>query len=201
VFTFVPGLVPTPPYPTWARELQVLREVGALIRGFHEAMSGFDPGEEWTHDLADPRGAPLWCHNDVCPENVVFRKGRAVGLLDFDTVAQGRAAWDLARAARMWVPMAVPGSSRSWGDVGDPWARLGTLVRGYGLAAEDAQMFAEVLLDATRQGQDWVRARVSLGEPAFVEMWETFGLAERFDADLAWVSQNTSRITRTVSSA
>ena len=32
------------------------------------------------------KGGPIVCHNDVCLENVVFRDGEAVGLLDFDFV-------------------------------------------------------------------------------------------------------------------
>jgi Ser/Thr protein kinase RdoA (MazF antagonist) len=41
------------------------------------------------------------CHNDVCIENVVFDDRReAVGLLDFDFAAPGRAVRDLVHTAR-----------------------------------------------------------------------------------------------------
>lgn len=42
----------------------------------------------------------MLCHNDVCPENVVFRDGRAAALIDFDLAAPGRALWDIAMTAR-----------------------------------------------------------------------------------------------------
>ena len=45
------------------------------------------------------------CHNDVCLENIVFRNGLAVGLLDFDFAAPGRPVYDLAQFARMCVPI------------------------------------------------------------------------------------------------
>ena len=46
--------------------------------------------------MADPEGGPVVCHNDVCLENVVFRNGEAVALLDFDFAAPGRPVYDLA---------------------------------------------------------------------------------------------------------
>jgi thiamine kinase-like enzyme len=45
------------------------------------------------------------CHNDVCLENVVFRGGLAVALLDFDFAAPGRPTFDSAAFARMCVPV------------------------------------------------------------------------------------------------
>ena len=45
------------------------------------------------------------CHNDVCPENVVFRDGIAVALLDFEFAAPGRPVYDLAHRARLCVPI------------------------------------------------------------------------------------------------
>ena len=50
--------------------------------------------------MADPDGGSVMCHNDVCLENVVFRDGRAVTLLDFDFAAPGRRSFDLAAFAR-----------------------------------------------------------------------------------------------------
>jgi Ser/Thr protein kinase RdoA (MazF antagonist) len=58
--------------------------------------------------LADPRGGALVCHNDVCPENVVFRDDQAIAILDFDFAAPGRRVWDLTMAARTWIPLVPP---------------------------------------------------------------------------------------------
>jgi aminoglycoside phosphotransferase (APT) family kinase protein len=73
---------------------------------------GFDVNaREWSTELADRRGGPIEAHNDVCPENVVFRGGEAVALLDFDFVAPGRAIDDVGSTISMWAP-AKPRSSR-----------------------------------------------------------------------------------------
>src|SRR5215212_6031411 len=96
VLAYLPGDVPVPPYPAWALRDETLASVARLLRRYHEAVAGFDPGgRSWSTELADPGGGPIAAHNDVCPENVVFRDGEAVGLLDFDSVAPGRTLGDV----------------------------------------------------------------------------------------------------------
>ncbi len=63
---------------------------GRLLPAFHVASASFDPSVCVSDETADPRGGTIVCHNDVCLENVVFRDGEAVGLLDFDFSAPGR---------------------------------------------------------------------------------------------------------------
>lgn len=51
------------------------------------AAVAVDPDVEWPRDLAGPVGGTLLCHNDVCPEQVVFCGDRAAALIDFDLAA------------------------------------------------------------------------------------------------------------------
>ena len=89
--------------------------------------------------MAEPREgtAPgeVICHNDVCPENVVYRGGTAVALLDFDFAAPGSRVYDLARLALMTVPVDTPedAARTGRGDL-DPFARLRVVADAYGLA-------------------------------------------------------------------
>jgi thiamine kinase-like enzyme len=46
-------------------------------------------------------------HNDVCPENTLFRSGRAVAFIDFDFAAPTDPVLDLAHLLRMWVPLGI----------------------------------------------------------------------------------------------
>ena len=79
---FIDGEVPVAPYPDWSQSDTALASIARLLRGLHDAARGFDPqGLTWDDALADPAGGTLVCHNDVCPENVVFRDGIAVALL------------------------------------------------------------------------------------------------------------------------
>ncbi len=105
---FIEGDAPTAPYPSWALTDEALTSVAELMARFHRASAAFDParpGLTWNDEIADPRGGPIVCHNDICLENVVFRDGLAVGLLDFDYCAPGRPVYDLAQFARMCVPI------------------------------------------------------------------------------------------------
>lgn len=105
--TFIPGDVALPPLPGWVLTEAALESVGRLLRRLHEASAAVavDTRVEWPRDLADPEGGTMLCHNDVCPENVVFRDGQAAALIDFDLAAPGRPLWDVAMTARYWVPM------------------------------------------------------------------------------------------------
>jgi hypothetical protein len=70
-----------------------------LMGRFHDAsrtvdISGYISGSarggySWSAEMADPAGGTLLCHNDVCLENVVFRAGVAVGLLDSTSPRRG----------------------------------------------------------------------------------------------------------------
>ena len=94
---FVPGDVAIPPYPDWAQADGALASVAILMRSLHDASQRIDTSAlAWSSEMADPQGGPIICHNDVCLENVVFRNGRAVALLDFDFAAPGRRTFDLA---------------------------------------------------------------------------------------------------------
>ncbi len=112
VLDFLDGDVPLPPYPEWWMADAALESMGELVRRFHAATRDFDASavSGWELDWADPGGGPVMCHNDLFPENVVFRDGRAVALIDFDMAAPGRPFWDLGVAAQEWIPLHAPGT-------------------------------------------------------------------------------------------
>ena len=116
---FIDGEVPAAPYLGWSQSDTALASIAMLLRGLHDAARGFDPhGLTWDDALADPAGGTLVCHNDVCPENVVFRDGIAVALLDFEFAAPGRPSttWPSSPAS---VYRSTTTSTRP-GSAGDP---------------------------------------------------------------------------------
>ena len=185
---FIEGDVPVPPYPAWAQVDAALASVAALLRRFHEAARSFDPaGSTWSTEMADPAGGPILCHNDVCLENVVFRDGLAVGLLDFDFAAPGRPAYDLAQMARMCVPVDddVSASRLGW-EPADRAARLRLVADAYGLDAAGRAELLDVLAGTIERGGEFVRRRVEAGDPNFAKMWDEMGGMERFDRRRRW---------------
>ena len=185
---FVPGDVAIPPYPSWAQTNAALGSIARLLRRLHDASVGLDLGTAtWSNEMADPSGGEVMCHNDVCLENVVFRDGEAVALLDFDFAAPGRREFDLAAFARMCVPIdddnAAP--ALGWATVDRP-GRLRLVCDEYGLDAAGRAVLLDCLSASIARGGEFVRRRVEAGEVAFIEMWESMGGQERFDRRRRW---------------
>ena len=90
VLSFVPRAAVTPPYPAWALTDEALARVAGLLRDYHRAVSTFDPGPcAWPASPPAPFAGELISHNDSNLDNVVFRDGRAVALIDFDLASPG----------------------------------------------------------------------------------------------------------------
>lgn len=188
---FIEGDVPVVPFPAWWQTDRVLASTAALLRRFHDATVGFDPGPpaDWSDELADPAPRPdaVLCHNDVCPENVVYRRGTAVALLDFEFAAPGRRVWDLASLARMCVPIDTDDDAARTGRRGlDPCRRLAVVADAYGLDDHGRVHLLEVLAHQVDTAGSFVRRRVEAGEPAFIAMWEAMGGQERYDRRRRW---------------
>ncbi len=185
---FIDGEVPVAPYPDWSQSDAALASVARLLRGLHDAARGFDPrGLTWDDGLADPAGGTLVCHNDVCPENVVFRGGIAVALLDFEFAAPGRPVYDVAHLARLWVPIDddVDQARLGWRPADGP-ARLRLVADAYGLDRDGRAELLSVMNDAIARIEAAVRRRVDAGDPNIVEMWDRTGRGERYDRRRRW---------------
>ncbi len=186
---FVAGDVPLPPFPEWAQGDNALASVATLIRGLHDASVGFAGGDSksWNRELADAAGGPVMCHNDVCLENVVFDKGVAIALLDFDFAAPGRREFDIAAFARMCVPIDDDEHASKLGWVpADRPQRLRLVCDTYGLDPKGRARVLDCLSKAIGRGGEFVRRRVEAGEAPFIEMWNAMGGQERFDRRRRW---------------
>ncbi|MDX6567305.1 MAG: hypothetical protein QOE10_2967 [Gaiellales bacterium] len=187
---FIPGDVPIPPYPDWAQSEDALASIAKLIRALHDASRDFtrDRGDAWSAEMADPQPRGLVvCHNDVCLENVVFRGGMAVALLDFDFAAPGRPSHDLACFARMCVPVddEVSRANLGWEVTRLPH-RLRLIADTYGCTQGDRREIIASLDHAIANGGEFVRRHAEAGEPGFVEMWASIGGMARFDRRREW---------------
>jgi thiamine kinase-like enzyme len=195
---FIEGDVPVPPYPAWAQTDTALASVASLLRRFHDASRSFDPrGLTWSTEMVDTVGGSIVCHNDVCLENVVFRGGVAVGLLDFDFAAPGRPLYDLAQFARMCVPIDDDVSAERLGwQVADRAARLRVVADAYGLDGDGRADLLQLLAESIARGGQFVRRRVEAGDPNFVAMWNAMGGMERFDRRRRWFDEHIEQFSR-----
>lgn len=201
VFRFIEGDVPIPPFPSWAVTDEALRSIARLLRRYHEAASSFESGgEEWADDLADPARGDFLCHNDVCLENIVFRDGEAVGLLDFDFAAPGRRLFDVAMTVRMCGPVRDPDNVGVPIGDHDPIHRLKVFCDAYVLGSHEASELVEALVSTCETERRFVQRRAEEGSPAFVELWESQGEG-RSERDKEWFTQHQRAIIEALSPA
>ena len=188
---FIPGDVAIPPYPAWVQSGDALGSIAQLLRHMHDVSTTVpvDVDATWSREIADPVGGDVFCHNDVCLENVVFRDGVAVGLLDFDFAGPGRREFDLASFVRMCVPVDddVNAARLGWAPADGP-ARVRLVCDEYGLDGSGRVRLLGCLDGSIARGGEFVRRRVEAGEVAFIEMWEAMGGQERFDRRRSWWS-------------
>ena len=189
---YIEGEVPIPPYPEWSQSDIALASIAELLSGFHDAAKGIDPRDAtWNDSLSDPAGGTVVCHNDVCPENVVFNDGVAIALLDFEFAAPGRPVFDLAQLARLCVPIENDFDQARLGWLpADRPARLRLVADAYGLDRDGRKELLTTIDVALTRGEEFVRRRVEAGDPNFVEMWNQTDGPERYNRRRHWWNDN-----------
>jgi len=169
VLTYLPGTTPVRPYPDWALTDEALVSVAGLLRAYHRAVAGFDP-TPYTWPLSPPEAytGELVSHNDPNLDNIVFRDGRAVALIDFDLAGPGSRLWDVACAGRLWAPLR-PDASVHDSRRGRAFERLRLFIDSYGLQDSDRMRVAA----AVQENQQWfsrlIERYVAAGHAAFTE--------------------------------
>jgi aminoglycoside phosphotransferase (APT) family kinase protein len=204
ILSWIEGDVPLPPYPAWSMTDRALADLAALIRRFHEATASFRPSDPtadgvasaWATDWADPTGGPTICHNDLFPENVVFRDGRVVALIDFAMAAPGRDLWDLAIAADTWAPLGDPMRRDQHPRELDGIVRFGILARAYGLDPERAPELVDVIVEERAHAVANIQAEIAAGNESWIRDWAAAGGEERAAADDRWIVANRSALVR-----
>jgi aminoglycoside phosphotransferase (APT) family kinase protein len=174
-----------------------LATAAALLRRFHDVSTRYVPPPDatWSTEMADPRGGPVICHNDVCLENLVYRDRVAVGLLDFDYAAPGRRVHDLASFARMNVPIDDDADAQLLGRTPpfDPFRRLRIVADAYGLPP-DRTAFLGAVEEGVQRGGQFLQRRLDEGDPAFIAMVATTGGMAKFDRRRAWFAAHRERL-------
>ncbi|MFI7064639.1 phosphotransferase [Kribbella sp. NPDC050124] len=173
VLSYLPGETVTQPYPAWSMTDAALDSVARLLREYHHAVAGFAPsGLDWAEPVPAEYVEDLVSHNDPNLDNVVFRDGVAIALIDFDLAGPGSALWDVATAVRLWAPL------RPEADIADvrrgrTLTRLRRFADAYGLDEADRAR----LIDATARNHVWcmdyVRRGSETGHPWFHQRWTT----------------------------
>jgi aminoglycoside phosphotransferase len=171
VLSFVPGetVGERLPWPEWVSADQTLAQVGEWLRRLHDVMADFSPPDDAVWFSGRPwRPGLVVGHHDAAPYNAVWRDGRLVGFVDWDTAGPSSADFDLAYSALLWVPLVSAGSSwpLAFCAPDDRARRLHLLLDAYGWAG-DRQSFGTVLATRARVNAQVIDSLASSGDPAY----------------------------------
>ena len=128
--------------PDYVRSDTTLRQLGRLIREFHDATVGFEapPGATWSSLQGTPSDNEVICHNDLGPWNIVFLTGEPVAIIDWDGAAPAPRLWDVAYAVYRFVPF-VPNEICStilgWEEPPDRLSRMHMFCDAYGIDVDE----------------------------------------------------------------
>ncbi len=173
MLTYIDGQAAVPPMQVDMLTDAALVSVAELLRRYHLAAASFDPaGYRWPRPIPARFRTGLVSHNDVHPANLVFRDGRAVGLIDFDLAGPGSAAWDFAAAARSWAPLQDDQDITDCRQ-GRALERFRIFVHASGLTRAERRHVAEAVV----ANHDWTYAIVTeaaaAGHQGFADHWRT----------------------------
>ncbi|MGW6282774.1 phosphotransferase [Kribbella sp. NPDC055071] len=143
ILSFIDGWVPAK-FQRWTDDQ--VAGVGTLLRAFHDATRGSELAGH--HEVV--------CHHDPGPTNVVFRTGRPVAFIDFDTAAPGSPLEDLGYTAWLWCVS-------SKGDAPPVEAQatqLKILVDAYGTTTSQRRVVIDAMLERqARNARFWAEIR------------------------------------------
>jgi hypothetical protein len=193
VLSYIPGVPVVPPYPAWALTDEALVSVAELLRAYHDAASSFDPAPHaWPPPPPEEFRGDVVTHNDPNLDNIVFRDGRAVALIDFDLAGPGSRVWDVAAAARLWAPVR-PGRYIDDARRTRVPERLRLFVDSYGLDDSDRSRVVE----GAQQNYTWfyhlIKNSAANGHPAFARYWNSV-TREQAGLTMQWYEDNKPRL-------
>lgn len=139
-----------------------LTEVAALLRAFHDATLDFTTPPDATWHFAPRTPAEVICHGDIAPYNTVFRDGRPVAFIDFDTAHPAPRVWDVAYAAYRFVQLVENGASAE-----EQARRLSQFTDAYDLADADREVLLDTVIVRLHHLVDFMRRQAAAGHPAF----------------------------------
>ena len=193
VLSYIPGTAVVEPYPDWALTDEALVSVAELLRAYHDAASTFDASpHSWAPSPPEGFVGDIVTHNDINLDNVVFRDGRAVALIDFDLAGPGSRAWDVACAARLWAPLR-PDIHISDTRRGRKFERFRLFVDSYGMNDSDRLKVA----DGVQENYMWfyrlIKSNAASGHAAFAKLW-TFKTMPRAELTMQWHAENKANL-------
>ena len=204
VLSYVDGEVAGRPRPPWIADETRLTSIGRLVRGYDDAAASFVPSPDALAAVrvAEIPGLPpapayppeLIGHLDFTPENIVFRDGRAYGLIDFDLAKPATRAEEMFNAMMWWAPLFDPRDVDPLLRQVDTLRRARILADAYGMSGTDRERLLEVAVLRTRRGWHVMKHHAETRGGGWQRMWDE-GVGDVIKRREAWLERNGAVLT------
>ena len=198
--TFLEGEVAGRPRPDWIADEDRLVSLARLVRRYDDATASFVPPDGVRPDrgVADePPGTPpapveepeIVGHLDITPENVVFRDGEAVALIDFDLAGPATTVDELVNLLVWWAPLFDPADRDVLLRDVDVERRIGLALDAYGASDADRAKIVDAALLRTARSWHLMRHRAATLGGGWARMWAE-GVGDSILRRRAWLEAN-----------
>ncbi|WP_336210183.1 aminoglycoside phosphotransferase family protein [Nonomuraea sp. LPB2021202275-12-8] len=190
ILTFVPGSAGVSVASVTG---EALAGVAGLLRGFHDATAGFPlVGHQWASGSNDDAPPQVIGHCDLTPDNVVFRDGVPLAMIDFDLARPTTRLFDVVTTLRHWAPIADPVDRHPLLRDVPVGERLRLFCDEYGVPPRDRRRLLELARLRFHRSYEVMRARAATGGN-WARMWAG-GAGERIRRASAWLDAHEDRL-------
>ena len=195
IVSFVDGTVHNDALPDAIMTDEVLADVAALLRRYHDIGAQYVPrltgDEAWMLPARSP--AEVMCHGDFAPYNLTFVEGRLYGMIDFDTLHPGPRLWDIAYAAYRWVPFVSPSNPDYRSDLAEQLRRLKRFADCYSLDEISRRQLPDMMIARIQALVDYMRHEAADGNEDVQQNIED-GHLRLYLGDIAYLREHAARI-------
>jgi hypothetical protein len=179
VLTYLAGEIAGRPLHPWAGRDDVLVAIARFQRRLHDASLGFTlpAGAQWRAAL-HIEGVPpafdvpeLIGHNDMTPENLIFRDAVPVGIIDFDLAGPTTRLLDVIVTLRWWAPLCDPVDRDPVMRDLDAGERMRRFVDAYGLRDAERNDLLDAALQRCTRSWHAMRRRAEHEGGGWARMW------------------------------
>lgn len=198
--TYIEGEVAGRPRPNWIADEDRMISVARLVRAYDDAVEGFGIPTDLPAPI-EPPGLPdlndppeLVGHQDITPENVVFRGGRAYALIDFDLVRPVSRAAEVANLMLWWAPLGADADLDPEFRGLDQHHRCRLIADAYGLADPDRQRLMQLTIDRNTRAWHTMKYRAETLGGGWQRMWSE-GVGDLIRHRQTWLEENADSLT------
>ncbi|GAA1564996.1 phosphotransferase [Kribbella hippodromi] len=198
--TYIEGEVAGRPRPAWIADEERMVSVARLLRAYNDAVEPFGIPANAPAPI-EPPGLPelddppeLVGHQDVTPENVVFRAGRAYALIDFDLARPVSRTREVVNLMLWWAPLGPDEDLDPELRGLDRPHRCRLLADAYNLPEPDRHRLMNLTIALNTRAWHTMNHRAKTLGGGWARMWSE-GVGDKITHRQTWLESNANAIT------